>query len=335
MYNVEPYVERCIRSLEDQNIPKDDYEIICINDGSPDNGRDVVISLQREYKNIILIDQVNQGVSIARNNGIDKAKGKYLLMVDPDDFLQPEVLKKRLDIIENNDIDVGNSGYVILDENFKETYNYDPLYNPDNVLTGIEYYNWYRQNVTDRRDDHSSWSIFFKTSFLNNNNLRYLADVPYLEDGEFIARANCLSKRMIFINGPFYMRTTRPGSATQSDLYHSVKARNGFLKAAHNLKSFQTDNCGNEEQKTFMNRHILHFTLVSIISVRGSEYFRYYPDLYNALKRGPLKKLETEGCSKWQKKMGSYYNCSIHCFYLNWLLYKFFKSLKMRIKKVL
>ena len=72
MYNVAPYVERCIRSLEDQDIPRNEYELICINDGSPDNCREIVEQLQLEFSNIVLINQINQGVSVARNNGIDK-----------------------------------------------------------------------------------------------------------------------------------------------------------------------------------------------------------------------------------------------------------------------
>ena len=52
IYNVEPYVEKCIRSLEDQDIPKDAYEIICVNDGSPDNSQQIVEKLQQEFSNI-------------------------------------------------------------------------------------------------------------------------------------------------------------------------------------------------------------------------------------------------------------------------------------------
>ena len=83
MYNVERYVNKCLLSLEDQDIPMEDYEIICINDGSPDNSREVVIRLQKEFNNIILIDQENQGVSCARNAGINSACGEFVLFIDP------------------------------------------------------------------------------------------------------------------------------------------------------------------------------------------------------------------------------------------------------------
>ena len=102
MYNVEKYVEKCILSLEDQDIPKVDYEIICVNDGSPDKSQQIVEKLQQKFSNIILINQVNQGVSVARNIGIKRANGKYILFVDPDDALQKKCLKSLLKYATKN-----------------------------------------------------------------------------------------------------------------------------------------------------------------------------------------------------------------------------------------
>ena len=85
MYNVEPYVERCVRSLLQQDLPLDDYDIICVNDGSPDRSGEIVERLQKEYSNIILINQQNQGVSGARNRGIHEADSKYVLFSETDD----------------------------------------------------------------------------------------------------------------------------------------------------------------------------------------------------------------------------------------------------------
>ena len=93
MYNVEPYVERCIRSLLQQDLPSDDYKIICVNDGSPDGSGLIDERLQKEYHNIILINQQNQGVSRARNRGIQEADSNYVLFIDPDDYIRQNTLK--------------------------------------------------------------------------------------------------------------------------------------------------------------------------------------------------------------------------------------------------
>lgn len=333
IFNVEPYIERCIRSLEDQDILKKDYEIICINDGSPDNSREVVIMLQKEYDNIILIDQENQGVSVARNNGIDIAQGSYLLMVDPDDYIKSAGFKQKLDILEDTDIDVGITGFIILDETMHEEYRYDPEDGPVVALSGIEYSEICEKGKYEIRDPHRSWAIFFNTNFLNSYNLRYLAGVPYLEDGEFIARVMCLAKKVCFLNDLFYMRTTRHESATHSNLYFSQKARNGFLRAAKNLLLFKNHQSV-EEQRVFMNQFIIHFTILILTSLEPLNYFKTYSQLVNVLKKGPLKTLKFEGCCDFHKRMARNYNHSLNCFYLGWHFFKFRKSMKLKFKKI-
>lgn len=337
IYNVEPYVERCIRSLEDQDIPHKDYEIICIIDGSPDNSLDVVHRMQGEFDNIILIDQENQGVSRARNNGMELATGEYLMNVDPDDYLKPGVLKDRLDMMDQYELEVGLLGYTILNEALEEVYHYEPVHDEADILPGVDLLNkfWEDANGIEERDPHRSVSMFFRTAFLKAHELRYLTNVPYLEDGELMARIMCLAGRVTFMKGQVYMRTTRPGSATHSPLYYSERGRDGFIKAAHYLHQFKLDHCRTTTQVNFINDSIVHFTIMSINSLEIKHYLKNYSKLRKALKKGPLKKLETDGCSKWYKKMGRYYNCSIHCFYLYWIGYRIREFIKIEIDYII
>ena len=334
IYNVEPYVERCIRSLEDQSLLKDEYEIICINDGSPDNSKDVVQRLQKEFDNIVLIDQENQGVSMARNNGIDIAKGKYLFMIDPDDYVKPNSLKEKLDVIFNNDLDVGITGYIILDEKGEQEYCYDSESSEYIILPGIDYDYKYLWGKSEIRDPHRSVAIFYKANFLNNNNLRYISDVPYLEDGEFINRVMCLAKRVMFLYDPFYMRTTRPGSATHSNLFYSKKAGLGFLKAAVNLLKFKEEQCISKKQKTFMNQPIFHFTILYILSYGPLLAFKSLYNIKKNLKKASLLNLQLEGLSKTYILMAKFYNCSILCFLMYYNATILFKSFTIRINRL-
>ena len=82
VYNVEKFVERCIRSCEKQDVSSDNYEIICVNDGSKDNSLDIINRLSTEYPNIIVISQPNGGLSAARNTGMRNASGVYYMFVD-------------------------------------------------------------------------------------------------------------------------------------------------------------------------------------------------------------------------------------------------------------
>jgi glycosyltransferase involved in cell wall biosynthesis len=335
VYNVEPYIERCIRSLLEQDIPKEDYEIICINDGSTDQSRDVIIQLMEEYRNIVLIDQQNKGVSAARNKGIDIACGEYLLMVDPDDFFKTNTLKRFREILNIIQPDICYTGQIIIKTDLKEEYIFDISADHNSILTGIEFYNTYFRGNEEIPLPHLSIGYFFRKTFLNVHNLRYLDDVPYLEDGHFMAKLNCLSVRTIFINEPAYNFYRRPGSATNSRLFYSEKARNGFLKAANDLFNFKMHYCWTEGQKKFMNEAIVQFTIVYLIAHGDFNYLKDYKEIQRNLKKGPLSKLDTEECSRFYKSMGTSYNFSIHCFYLTWLLHKVHKSIKMRIKKLL
>ena len=105
MYNVEQYVDRCIRSLENQDIDKDDYEILVIDDGSPDNSASIVGKLQTEFSNITIYHKLNGGLSSARNYGIERAQGKYCWFVDSDDYLEKNVLKTLLYQLETHELD--------------------------------------------------------------------------------------------------------------------------------------------------------------------------------------------------------------------------------------
>jgi glycosyltransferase involved in cell wall biosynthesis len=335
IYNVEPYLERCLRSLEDQDIPREDFEIICINDGSTDNSRDVVLLLQGEFDNIIFLEQQNQGVSVARNKGMDLAQGDYLMMVDPDDFLKPNILKERLRMIKEGNLDVAYNGHVVVNEKLEEIYRFDPFFDKYRIVTGIDFINEYFKGKKEIRIPHSSVGIFYKTSFINAHRLRYVEGIPYLEDGELMAKITCLAGRVMFLNDPVYYVYTRTGSATNSRLYYSDKARNGFLKAAHDLLQFRDQYCHTAHQKTYMNQSIIQFTIVYLISHEGLSYLKHYSALFNTLKKGPLRKLQTKGSSSFYRKLAFSYNVSIHCFYMIWFLHKAQLSMTTRLKRLL
>ena len=97
-YNSETYIENCINNIYNQKMNICDYEIVIVNDGSKDNTRFVVEQLQKKYSNVILINQINQGSSIARNTGVNCAKGDYIYFLDSDDYLAENTLSIIIDI---------------------------------------------------------------------------------------------------------------------------------------------------------------------------------------------------------------------------------------------
>ena len=87
IYNVKSYIKECLDSLINQDINKDLYEIICIDDGSTDGSGKILDEFSVDYPNIRVVHKANGGVSSARNEGIKIAKGEYIWFVDGDDIV--------------------------------------------------------------------------------------------------------------------------------------------------------------------------------------------------------------------------------------------------------
>lgn len=107
LYNTQDYAEECIRSVLGQTYG--DFELICINDGSTDATRDVALRAMGEDARARLIDEENQGLSGARNTGLDMAAGKYVFFLDSDDMIAPNALEALVGAAKRFDAQVVSS----------------------------------------------------------------------------------------------------------------------------------------------------------------------------------------------------------------------------------
>ena len=127
VYNVEKYLRECLDSVADQSLK--DIEIICVNDGSTDSSRDILLEFKEKDSRFIVLDKQNGGLSSARNAGFAAAKGTYILFLDSDDILKgvsaleklyERAEKDRLDdlfydadvFFENESIKLDNKNYI-------------------------------------------------------------------------------------------------------------------------------------------------------------------------------------------------------------------------------
>ena len=110
VYNVEKYLRRCLDSLVNQDCSCS-YEIIIINDGSQDGSADIIGEFEQRYDFIRAISQENAGVSAARNAGIAEAKGKYVALVDSDDFVETGYISVMYELAEKHDADIVQCRY--------------------------------------------------------------------------------------------------------------------------------------------------------------------------------------------------------------------------------
>ena len=182
LYNSAKWLEKCLYSVLNQDIPESEMEIICVNDGSPDNSADLAREIGKEHPSIIVIDQPNQGPSGARNTGMKAATGKYLAFVDPDDFVEPNVYGKLVKQMEDEQLDMLRFNYQIVDEDYKpvekrefeKQFDYSPK-----LMSGAEF-------LATRLDIACNiWRYMYRREIITENGIwcftgDYYDDTPWL-----------------------------------------------------------------------------------------------------------------------------------------------------------
>lgn len=211
-YNVELYIGRCLDSILHQDLPLDEYEIICINDCSPDNLRKVVIDYQQKYSNIRLIEHpINKTSGGARNTGIDAARGEYLWFVDPDDTIAENCLgifyrlakKKNSDILFFNfksiELNGDNISHDIVDECTDNCDGISYIFRmfPQNRLLGVS----------------AVWHSLFRREFCVTNHIRF-PEIKSSQDVVFLWKSILLAGKVVSSRDYGYIVYHRHNSMT-------------------------------------------------------------------------------------------------------------------------
>lgn len=110
-YNVEKYIHRCLESVLNQKT-KYSFEVICINDGSTDNTKQILNEYLKKDKRIKIYNQKNIGISNSRNNGLSLANGEYISFVDSDDFIEENFIEEMMNNTDGKKIDYVKCGYI-------------------------------------------------------------------------------------------------------------------------------------------------------------------------------------------------------------------------------
>lgn len=242
IYKVEGYLCKCVDSVLNQDLPSSEYEIILVDDGSPDKCPQICDEFAAAHENIRVIHRENGGLSAARNSGIEIAQGEYLMFVDSDDYIEPNVLGKLMAQVERDNLDVlrYRLEYVrVKNEGIKELkrereyevynpYKSDPFKGNDysEVPTdGISFLNS-RMNT-----QCYAWQFIIKRSLLYNDGMSRdkslneplsLNDVClftlgiYFEDTDWTPRMLCKAKRVASTETVVYNYLIREGSITNA-----------------------------------------------------------------------------------------------------------------------
>ena len=237
VYNVEPFIARCLDSILKQSI--ENKEIILINDGSTDRSIYICREYEQKYDFIHVIDKDNEGVSVARNIGVSVAKGKYICFVDADDFYIKEFAKEFYDACEKADLDIIRGIYCSFEEetNSFNHINLKMLTYYDQVLNGKEFL---EKSIVENANEVVPWLGFFKKTFLTKNNISFPEGISFEEDQLFFLKALLAAGcRIMQKKVEFYAYRVRTGSASKSpnvrkanDVIYVVNQELEFIKNA-------------------------------------------------------------------------------------------------------
>ncbi len=209
VYNCQSWILRCLESVRNQGLNDEIYEIIIVNDGSTDNTSQVLEEWSKSQKNVIIHNQQNQGVSIARNRGIEIASGEYITFIDSDDYLASQGISQLIKIRGDNTPDVILFGHLSVDSNFKEI-------EKDNNINNIKSKFYTCEEWVSSHWIHGNpWAQLVRREFILKNNLRF-KKVKFTEDLLFnVEIFHCLPS-VLHIDLNIYRYYENPISAIRS-----------------------------------------------------------------------------------------------------------------------
>ncbi len=211
VYNVEPYLRKCVDSLLDQDLTEDEYEIVLVDDGSTDQCGAICDAYASRHPHVVVLHQPNGGLSAARNSGIDMARGNYVMFVDSDDSLEPKVLKALVDKVEAEDLEVLRFNYRNVNEHY-EAFEPNKVSKPfvdyrDEVCDGPTF-------LTERLGFGCyAWQFVIRRDLLDG--CRFKEGI-YFEDTDWTPRLLCRARRVTSTDLMVYNYLMRIGSITQS-----------------------------------------------------------------------------------------------------------------------
>lgn len=254
VYNTEKYLKRCLDSIKSQTFK--DYEVIIVNDGSTDNSSDIISKYS--YK---VINQENQGLSMARNNGVKTSIGDYLIFLDSDDYIEKDLLEEINNSLSNNPDLVRYQIKEVFDN--KSDINYEEI-SFDNK-NGVEAF----KLITNYHFVENAWAYAIKREFYLKERFSFKKGT-YHEDFGLMPLVIIKSKIVNSINYVGYCYYQRDGSIMNSSDYSKTKKKvkdfyNHYLYLTKEINKTKLD-------KTYFMSFISNSLILKITELKDKDY---------------------------------------------------------------
>jgi len=263
IFNMELYLDRCLNSLLKQSLA--DIEIIAVNDGSTDSSLSILQNYAKRDSRVFVINKNNEGVSAARNDGVQAANGEYIGFVDPDDWVNLRMYEEMFQSAEEINVDIVMCTYI---REFG-THSKEKLFNmPDKqwYLNEEVQTNMLRRLVGPLKEEVANpeyldawgtvWSKLYRASLLKDNEVKFkdLSIIGSNEDTLFNIHVFYNAKSFLFLNRPFY-HYWRANTASITSTYNPMLGEK-FEKLYSSIESFIAEKQLHDEYKLAFNNRV-------------------------------------------------------------------------------
>jgi glycosyltransferase involved in cell wall biosynthesis len=231
IYNGESFIGNCLDSLVNQDISKDEYEIIVMDDGSIDNSVKVLDEYIKKHNNIFLYKESNAGLFVTRNKLLKLAKGDYIYNLDADDYISHNSLGTLIAIAKKNNLDIlGFNSFSTKKLNLFSSQSEEIFTNLE-VISGIDFLS------KSKSHKNTVWWYILKQDFMRKNEIKFEEGNP-LGDGPFTLRTFILAKKIIFFPMDIHRYVKIPTSImNNNDKAHLQKMINNYIDAIYRYNS--------------------------------------------------------------------------------------------------
>ena len=210
-YNTALYLHQALDSVVNQTLK--DIEIICVNDGSTDNTLDIIKEYAVKDNRIVIIDGPNGGYGKAMNKGLDRATGKYIGILEPDDFMDTEMYEVLYSRVKSSDSDFIKENHYQYITNTNENrlicpFNKDDIHN--HIIKPIDIEKTFKGGA-------SIWSGIYKKDFLKSNNIRFneTPGASFQDTSFWIKVLLCAQKAIFLKDAHLHYRTDNQNSSVK------------------------------------------------------------------------------------------------------------------------
>ncbi len=285
VYNAGSYINICLKSVIEQSYTN--WEIILIDDGSTDNSKEIYEKIATKNNKIKVFRQKNKGVSSARNLGLEKADGDYIVFLDADDWIDSIFLERMLEVIENEKADIVQCNFYYANNNEKiERKHIRPSYSIRNNMSELQLDILYRE-YDEKKNDCSVgamrgvWGKIFKSSIIKK--IKFNEKIDIFEDGIFVLNTLQNSKKVVLIDEYYYYYRMTENSSNSK--YKPNFSRN-VVEIFKEINNFIYKNNKDIEFKDYFN--IMVFEMIS--STLDKDIFNIHSKCHRKEKIKQLKK---------------------------------------------